>query len=759
MLAEPKDRFVLLRRTVALDTVPSVAPARLWTDGRHVLSVNGAEVVRGPVRSDPKQPRYDVVDLAPHLREGSNIISVVARHFGAATSWWMPAPTTYTLGAGSFVFEALVGDEWIVSDRSWRAAVGDAWTPVEMPGDVACLPLESFDASLFPAGWDRPEFDDSSWKSAHEIVPMHTGAHGVPTPPSDPFGAMLPPIRTGLPDGLVRDVAMVGERRAADAERRDDPVRQVLLDGRNVGDGPVTLLSFDAGRTMAGTIRLVVRGATLGTVIDVAASEHVGAEGLVVPLGQHAGFRYVCRAGDQSFETFDLFGFHFLQMSVRTPNGEPAPRIEVTCRERLRPRPEGAGFDCSDPLLARIHAIGVRTVDLSAHDAYVDCPSREQRAWTGDSVVHQMVDFVSNPDWSMPIWHPQLAAAPRSDGLLPMTAASDFTFDDRTYIPDWTLHWVRSVHNIFRYTGDRAVIADLLPVAERNLRWFESFLGDDGLLHDVTGWVLLDWSSVYSKGTSSTLNALWARALEDLAAMAEWLGNHGTAAWARERREGVRDGFDAFWDESRGVYIDHVVDGVPQRAAAQHPGATALAAGLVPPHRIERVVAGITDRSRLIRHSWAMDTVTIEGKSSGFVYLATGYPAPDWDVENQMVEAQPFYRYVVHDGLARAGRRDLIVDLLRDWKVFVDAGEESWPECWKGGSRCHGWSSTPTRDLIVHVLGIEPAEPGYASVRVNPVLGDLEWATATVPTPRGPVTVKARRDGTLKVDSPVPVVR
>ena len=759
MLAEPKDRFVLLRRTVVLDTLPSRAPARLWTDGRHVLSVNGAEVVRGPVRSDPKQPRYDVVDLAPHLREGSNIISVVARHFGTATSWWMPAPTTYTLGAGSFVFEALVGDEWIVSDRSWKAAAGDAWTPVEMPGDVACLPLESFDASLFPLGWDRPEFDDSSWKSAHEIVPMHTGAHGTPTPPSDPFGAMLPPIRTGLPDGFVHDVARVGERSAADAERRDDPVRQVLLDGRNVGDGPVTVLSFDAGRTVAGTIRLVVRGAMLGTVIDVAASEHVGAEGLVVPLGQHAGFRYICRAGDQSFETFDLFGFHFLQISVRTPNGEPAPRIEVTCRERLRPRPEGAGFDCSDSLLTRIHAIGVRTVDLSAHDAYVDCPSREQRAWTGDSVVHQMVDFVSNPDWSMPIWHPQLAAAPRSDGLLPMTAASDFTFDDRTYIPDWTLHWVRSVHNIFRYTGDRAVIADLLPVAERNLRWFESFLGDDGLLHDVTGWVLLDWSSVYSKGTSSTLNALWARALEDLAEMAEWLGNHGTAAWARERREGVRDGFDAFWDEGRGVYIDHVVDGVPQRAAAQHPGATALAAGLVPPHRIERVVAGITDRSRLIRHSWAMDTVTIEGKSSGFVYLATGYPAPDWDVENQMVEAQPFYRYVVHDGLARAGRRDLIVDLLRDWKVFVDAGEESWPECWKGGSRCHGWSSTPTRDLIVHVLGIEPAEPGYASVRVNPVLGDLEWATATVPTPHGSVTVEARRDGTLKVVSPVPVVR
>jgi hypothetical protein len=57
------------------------------------------------------------------------------------------------------------------------------------------------------------------------------------------------------------------------------------------------------------------------------------------------------------------------------------------------------------------------------------------------------------------------------------------------------------------------------------------------------------------------------------------------------------------------------------------------------------------------------------------------------------------------------------------------------------------------------VLGITPAEPGYASVRVVPNLGDLEWARATVPSPHGFITVEARADGTVTVDSPVPVVR
>jgi hypothetical protein len=299
----------------------------------------------------------------------------------------------------------------------------------------------------------------------------------------------------------------------------------------------------------------------------------------------------------------------------------------------------------------------------------------------------------------------------------------------------------------------------MLPVAERTLRWFESYLGDDGLLHDVDGWSLLDWSSVYANGTSSVMNALWARALEDVAEMATWLGNAGTADWATTRRDGVRSGFEDFWDEGRGVYVDHLVDGVQQRAAAQHGGAAALAAGLVPQRRIDRVVERLVDRSRLVRHSFVMDPVTVDGGSTGFVYLVTGYPEPVWDVEEQMVEAQPFFRHVVHDGLARAGRADLIADLCRDWAVFLDAGETTWPECWTGGTRCHGWSSTPTRDLIVHTLGITPAEPGYACVRVVPALGDLEWARATVPTPHGPITVEAHADGRVLVDSPVPVIR
>ena len=107
-LADPHGTVGLFRRTVDVARVPTRVPCRIWADGRYVLEVNGVEVARGPVRSDPRRAHYDVVDLAPFLRPGTNVIAMTARHYGEATSWWTPVPPTYSLGGGCLVFEALV---------------------------------------------------------------------------------------------------------------------------------------------------------------------------------------------------------------------------------------------------------------------------------------------------------------------------------------------------------------------------------------------------------------------------------------------------------------------------------------------------------------------------------------------------------------------------------------------------------------------------------------------------------------------------
>jgi hypothetical protein len=119
------------------------------------------------------------------------------------------------------------------------------------------------------------------------------------------------------------------------------------------------------------------------------------------------------------------------------------------------------------------------------------------------------------------------------------------------------------------------------------------------------------------------------------------------------------------------------------------------------------------------------------------------------------VRAQPFFRYVVHDAVCAAGRSDLIAGMCREWAELFRFCDTSWSETWFGGTVSHGWSSTPTRDLMQRVLGVQPAEPGFGRVAINPALGGLDWARGKVPHPAGLIHIDVTPTR-LVVDCPVP---
>ncbi|MDQ0916351.1 alpha-L-rhamnosidase C-terminal domain-containing protein [Paenibacillus sp. V4I5] len=73
-------------------------------------------------------------------------------------------------------------------------------------------------------------------------------------------------------------------------------------------------------------------------------------------------------------------------------------------------------------------------------------------------------------------------------------------------------------------------------------------------------------------------------------------------------------------------------------------------------------------------------------------------------------------------------------------------------------SDCHAWGSLILYELPAIVLGVQPAEPGYSSVKVSPTPGYLSWAKGEVITPKGIVKVSWEKveDGSidLKVEAP-----
>ena len=181
------------RRVVDLPDVPGRVPLRVSADSRYVLWVNGVEVGRGPIRSQPRRLRYDEYDIAPYLRPGRNVVAVLVTYYGHPNSFWQPAASSGVMGRDAqLVLEARIGEQWLVTDERWRALRSRAWRALEAGQALDGVPIELLDARELDPAWMEPDFDDSSWAGATVLKASHDGALAESRPPVDPYGAMLP---------------------------------------------------------------------------------------------------------------------------------------------------------------------------------------------------------------------------------------------------------------------------------------------------------------------------------------------------------------------------------------------------------------------------------------------------------------------------------------------------------------------------------------------------------------------------------------
>ena len=757
---------VMFRRAFELDVIPETSWLRLSADSRFVLWVNGALVGRGPIRSQPRRWHYEEFDVARLLRPGENVVAVLVTYYARATAWWYPAvPEGGINGDACLVLEGQVGPIELASDESWHVCRSQAWAWVDHFG----VPSEVLDARGLPDGWTRPNYDSTHWSGATVLRSINWGGAGLSRPPVSPFGKLLPRPIAALGGELVSPADVLEARLCAKPAWLDDhPAARVIsavsadgesleptipLSARVRADQTLVLIA-DFGRVVVGHLELEV-DAPAGTVFELGYRERVKRAGLIETTSDYqAGARYTTPGGRSTYGSIELAGLRYLYITVHSEQPVDVSITSAAVREHVYPQQGDAYFRCDDDELNRLYRAGVRTVQLNSGDAYTDCPTREQRAWVGDGVVHQMVHLTSNTDWRLAEHYVELANSPRPDGILPLSVAGDFEVTTGFTIPDWSLHWVHGVHNLYRYKGDRDRIARLLPSVERVLRWYEPHVDEFGTLTDVPEWNLVDWSSVFTSGRSAIVSGLWARGLTEFAEMSAWVGNGASAAWARGRVQAMAEYFDDFWDPARGLYVDHIIDGERMPAASQAASAVAIASGLAPRERWAHLARSMTDPAKVVVRSWV-------GGDGGYDILKEaeykrGIRRVDWDVEREIVRAQPFLSYVVHDALGKAGCAERILALLRDWSSFFDDGYDTFGECWGWGTPVHGWSSTPTRDLIVHILGISPDLPGFERVRIAPRPGRVRRMAGAAPTPAGLVDVVIA-DEEITVSSPLPI--
>ena len=728
------NRFCYLRRSFDLDAVPLSVPARVTADSRFILYANGVEVARGPARSIPERLAYSEVDLAPYLRRGNNALAALVRFYGAPMPWWRPAAASLQLGYGSFAFEAPAIA--IASDASWKGHCAPYQQEVPTPPMLPVPPLEIFDAREDAPGWANPELEDPSWGPA-VVLSAGTLASNRIRIPVEPYTAMEPDDIAPLTAIPVAFNEM--SRRVIAANGSDDPLAayQAMKDSVS-GDSIVT---YQTPETLA--TPWVEASGPRGSVVDIYVGEDLREDGTVEIRPRFYATRYILR-GDESerVEGFEAVGFRYAAVVARA--GAQIRRAGAT--ERHYPRSGGASFSCDNDRLNAIWLAGARTLDLCSTDAFLDCPGREQRAWLGDSYVHALLTYVTNTDWRLVRRHLRICAhSRRGDGLLGMVAVGDFATSSTT-IPDYSLHWVRALARYFEYSGDTELIRELAPTAIGVLAAFERYRAGDGLIRGMPGWIFIDWAMTQKSEVVGALDALYAAALDDFVMLCERaLEDFRSAAMFRSRANRTRESFELLWDQNRCIYVDAADSHGALRRVSQQTNAIAIVSGCAPRNRWDGILKHILDESRL------KITPTISDNRTPYITQRMN-PADymRFDEETAIVAAQPFFCSLLHDAVARAGRRDLIPELCLKWWPQIERGNTTFEEYWSGpigeASRCHAWSSTPTYDLTTHVLGVRPTEPGYRKVAIHPRFGSLRKLAGRIPTPHGMIDISVERD-------------
>ncbi|MCK6576920.1 MAG: glycoside hydrolase family 78 protein [Anaerolineae bacterium] len=764
-LIEETNRYIYFRRVFDLGVLNSSAraAAHVSADGRYQLFVNGQRVGRGPARCNPAWQYVDPYDLTPYLRPGRNVIAALAHSYGRHTAWYeLPSwEQVRAFGCGGFFFQGEVttadGVIRLDSGEDWRCLDSPAWRRDVPSGSLGFI--EIYDARLAPVGWTDADFDDFAWEWAEPLrVPARNNAGDIL-----PFPVLIPTDIPPMTEALRRAEALIRvaevENAPVDAASAADIAalfqQEALIDLRhcrvedpdslNRAEGVVisttdshsVSLVFDFGCTQPGRVQFDVEGPA-GAILDFTYSERLHEDGRVHMHRGIPGFdifpahRLILREGRQTWEAFELSGFRYLQITVRgcqRPLRLHAVRLNFSAYP-VQPR---GSFTCSDETLSRIWQVGATTLRHCMLDGYVDCPSREQRQWL-DAYVDSLINYAAfgDPHLAAKLLR-QVAESQQPDGITMMVAPGDFSVMRFTNIPDFCLYWILAIDAYLDYVGDQSIVDALYPSVVKAIGWFERHLNAENLLTDVPHWVFVDWAEIDKQGQVTALNAQFAAALNTAARLARIVDAPRDAARFEKLRTAVSTAVNALlWDEVRGVYVDARRGGVRSRRISQQSNAAAMAYGVAPVERCERIFSTILDERRLVLTRFG---------------AAQPDPVP-FDETQHVVLAQPFTMHFLHRALCAAGQHlTMINNIRRRWGPLIADGDRTFRESWQIielTSLCHAWSGTPTFDLSSDVLGVKPLAPGFVRFQVAPHPGDITWARGVFPSPKGDIAVDWR---------------
>ena len=154
--------YIAFRQNFTISEAPSTALLHIFADSRYMLWLNGAYILRGPCRFNPKSPEYDSVDISNRLLVGSNSLVVLSHHYGAGVingriMSHVPGLTALLVADNATVLQT--SPSWLCTNQTEYLPSPQAWSSIP---DV-------IDARMPVQGWTQSSYDASSWGTAAAV--------------------------------------------------------------------------------------------------------------------------------------------------------------------------------------------------------------------------------------------------------------------------------------------------------------------------------------------------------------------------------------------------------------------------------------------------------------------------------------------------------------------------------------------------------------------------------------------------------------
>jgi alpha-L-rhamnosidase len=688
----------------------SVGPGLLratWYATAH--GVYSAEVNGKPVDDQLLKPGWtpyqyrlihETADVTGLLIEGANAIGVAL-----AGGWFTEAYGFQGLAkpfygnqpsfAGQLLLEYADGRaEWLLTGPGWQVTGDGPWIA------SGIYVGETYDARKWPDGWSEPGYG-GGWEAAAVL-------------PSGP----VPGPRTSPEARVTQQVPVV--------DTLTSPSGRQLL---------------DFGQNLVGRLRIRIQGPAGATVTLRHAEVLEDGELGVRPLRlADATDRYTL-AGDGVEEWAPSFTFHgFRYAEVTGWPGDLDPRA-VTAEVIGSDMPRTGWFECSDPLVNRLHENVVWGMRGNFLYLPTDCPQRDERlGWAGDiQVFSPTASYLYDCNGFLASWLVDLALEQRHAGGVPFIVPDVLNSakvpaaawgDVATVLP-WVLYQRYGDADVLavQYESSKAWVDQVLAIAGERYLWEGGFQFGDWVDPDSPP----DLPGKAKADSDLVASAYLYRSTSLLAQIAALIGQAEDAAVYAARAEKVRQAWLAEYVTPAGRILSD----------AQTSYALAIEFGIAADPGLRRRMGE--------RLAWLV-------RRDGY-RISTGF------VGTPLVTDA-----LTHTGHPRQAGRMLQQTECPSWLYPVTMGAttiwERWDSLLPDGSINPGEMTSFNHYALgavadwLHrtVAGLAPASPGYKHLEIAPQpLPGLDWATTRHDSPYGTAEVEWRRaDGRLVITATVP---